>query len=163
MPSLQRQLVTLEMLVEELADELGLLLAQVKPEISLHYLALLKQYLKSCKLLAYEADTHTEQGFSEIIINQGICTHLVSKKMLFVQNKLITYAIEYYDATSKLNDIRDIDFSEQADIRFDLLNVKAIKLKAQFRTVATAMSEPDYCMLQKGACLPDFDWGWDNL
>ncbi|MEP0354531.1 MAG: hypothetical protein ABJH06_18210 [Paraglaciecola sp.] len=163
MPSLQRQLVTLEMLVEELTDELRLLLTEVEPEVSLHYLALLKQYLTGCKLLAVEAKDHTEYGFSEIIINQGICTHLVSKKMLYVQNKLMAYAIEYYAAKAKLDRIRDLDFSEQADIRFDLLNVKAIKLKAQFRTVATAMSKADYSMLLNGACLPDFDWGWDKL
>lgn len=163
MPSLQRQLVTLEMLVEELADELETLVTQKKPVVSSHYLVLLKQYLKGCKILAEEAVNYTEHGFSQIIADQGICTHLVSKKMLFVQNKLITYVIDYYGASAKLNDIRDIDFSEQADIRFDLLNVKAIKLKAQFRTVAKSMNKSDYCLLQKGACLPDFDWGWDEL
>ena len=163
MPSLQRQLVTLEMIVEELLDELEHLNALVNPSVSARYLILIKQYLEASTVLALEANHYTEQGFSRVISTHGICTHLVSKKMLFVQNKLIAYVVKYYDATAKLDAIRDCDYSEYADKRFDLLNVKAIKLKAQFRTGAMAMNEHDYCALQRGGCLPAFDWGWDRL
>jgi hypothetical protein len=80
-----------------------------------------------------------------------------------VQNKLLSYVIEYYQAKQKLDPIRETDFSEQAEVRFDLLTTKVIKSKSKYRTVAKAMAVKDYLNLIKAIGLAEFDWGWDKL
>ncbi len=158
-----RQLITLDMLGQDLIDELACPLIQKTQQISSTYLSLLQQYLDGSLLLAKLATPLTDYEFTELIRNHGTCDHLHSKKLLLVQNKLLSYVIEYYQAKQKLDPIRETDFSEQAEVRFDLLTTKVIKSKSKYRTVAKAMAVKDYLNLIKAIGLAEFDWGWDKL
>ena len=160
MSSIHRQLVALDMLAQDLIDELGDLTSETVTE---QYLALLKQYHKYGLKLANEVETLSEYEFSALITQHQVCRYLISKKLLLVQNRLVGYVIDYYDASRKTNEIRDTDFSEQAELRFDLLTTKAIKAKAQYRTVAKAMHQGDYLKLIQFVGLPLFDWDWPLL
>lgn len=163
MTTFNRQLVALDMLSQDMADELRVADVQSSKLVPSRYLDLLNQYLKASCILAEVAESFTENGFSDAIDASGMCAHLVNKKMLLVQNRLIEYVIQYYQASFKAGDIRDADFSERAEIRFALLTTKSIKLKSQYRTVAKAMSRPDYEKMTAGIGLADFDWCWDLL
>ena len=48
--------------------------------------------------------------------------------------------MQRWKAESIIND----NFDDSADVRLELLQVKAIKAKAQLKTVASAMGEQDY-------------------
>lgn len=159
MPSIKQLLLTLNILAEDIADELaesdGLIL------VSKSYIDLLKQYLKTSTTLSQLVESYTDKEFKEIIKARGICLHLVNKKMLMIQNKLLTYLIEYSNAASRLDKIRDADFSVQAEIRFDLLTTRAVKSKSQFKTVADALSDKEYQSLVSGIGLPELGWRED--
>lgn len=163
MATFNRQLVALDMLTQDLSDELASPEIRQNSIVSARYIQLLQQYLDASKTLETLAKSFTEKGFSDGIIAKGICRHLVNKKMLLVQNRLLEYVIDYYLTAVKLQPIRYADFSEQAEIRFALLTTKSIKLKSQFSTVAKAMSKSDYSILMRGIGLAEFDWRWDVL
>jgi hypothetical protein len=163
MATFNRQLVVLDMLTQDLSEELASPRIQQSKIVSAKYIKLLQQYLDASKTLEILAISFTEKGFSEAIVAKGVCKHLVNKKMLLVQNRLLEYVVEYYQAKVKLAPIRYADFSEQAEIRFALLTTKSIKLKSQFSTVAKAMNKSDYSILMVGIGLAEFDWRWDEL
>lgn len=157
MSSFKQHLLTLNLLSEDMIDKLS---EQKESDgsVSQSYVDLLKQYLETSISLSTLAATYTDMEFKSAIQNRGICLHLLNKKMLMIQNKLVKYLIDYFEATFRLNMIRDVDFSEQANIRFDLLSVRAIKSKSQFKTVADALSDSEYRNLQDGIALPDLRW-----
>lgn len=163
MTTLTRQLVALDMLSQDMLDELSMPAVKLSQTVSPRYITLLNQYHKASCLLQAVADSYTEHGFSDAIDASGMCAHLVNKKMLLVQNRLIEYVTQYYQASLKADQIRDADFSARAEIKFTLLTTKSIKLKSQYRTVAKAMSRPDYEKMIAGVGLADFDWCWDLL
>lgn len=163
MATFNRQLVALDMLTQDMSEELASSEIQQSNLVSARYIQLLQQYLEASKTLEGIAATFTEKGFSDAIITQGMCPHLVSKKMLLVQNRLLEYVIDYYLTAVKLEPIRYADFSEQAEIRFALLTTKSIKLKSQFSTVAKAMCKSEYTILMRGIGLAEFDWRWEAL
>jgi hypothetical protein len=163
MATFNRQLVALDMLTQDMCDELALPTVQQSGIVSSRYNQLLQQYLEASKTLEALAKDSTEKGFSDAIVAKGICRHLVSKKMLLVQNRLLEYVVDYYLTADKLEPIRYLDFSEQAEIRFALLTTKSIKVKSQFSTVAKAMSKADYSKMINGIGLAEFDWHWDLL
>ncbi|MGJ8681301.1 hypothetical protein [Paraglaciecola sp.] len=160
MSAIHRQLIALDMLAQDLVDELAYFKSN---QVTKPYLSLLSQYHKHAVTLADEVGIFSDYDFSELIAQHQVCRFLLSKKLLIVQNKLVGYVIDYYDASRKLDKIRDTDFSVQAELRFDLLTTKAIKARAQFKTVATAMHKNDYLNLIKNIGLPLFDWNWDLL
>lgn len=157
MSSFKQLLLTLNILSEDMADELS---GQKGRDVlvSEHYVALLKQFLETSKSLSVAATAYTNMEFKTAIQNRGICLYLVNKKMLMIQNRLAEYLIDYFEANFRLDKIREVDFSEQANIRFDLLSVRAIKSKSQFKTVADALSDSEYLNLENGIGLPDLRW-----
>lgn len=163
MVSINRNLVALDILHQDMIEELEVLAKKQRQVVSETYVRLLKQYLALLETLAKLGDTLTESNFSDTMAKSEVCRHLVSKKMLRVNIRLIEYVIEYYDLSGKIREIKHIDFSHQADVRFDLLSTRAIKLKAQYKTIVRAMNEIDYRSFLMGVCLPEFDWGWKVL
>ncbi len=163
MAHVNRLLVSLDMLSQDLGDELQLTSTLTEPKVSDHYLELLAQYTQFSELLAQRSSDLTERNFTQLIQDSGMCLHLVNKNMLLVQNKLLTYVLEYYSASRKADQIRNDDFSEQAEVRFDLLTTRAIKSKSQFKTVARELAKDDYTALQHGMALAKFDWQWETL
>lgn len=163
MAHVNRLLVSLDMLSQDLFDELDDVADTSEPKVSEHYLELLAQYAQFSDTLEQRSIELTERNFTQAIQHSGMCSHLVNKKMLLVQNKLLTYVLEYYTASRKANGIRNHDFSQQAEVRFDLLTTKAIKSKSQFKTLARELTKEDYANLLKGMALADFDWSWDII
>lgn len=157
MSSFKQQLLTLNLLSEGMTDELSEC-KETDVLASPLYVDLLKQYLETSKSLSVLASSYTDMEFKSAIQNRGICLHLMNKKMLMIQNKLVNYLIDYFEATFRLNEIRDADFSENANIRFDLLSVRAIKSKSQFKTVADALTDSEYQILQSEIGLPELNW-----
>lgn len=163
MHTFSRQLIALDMLSQEMADELLLPEIQHSHHVTSQFLKLLKHYCEASKALEILADDLTENGFTDAVIAQNVCLHLVNKKVLRVQNKLLEYVTEFYHASRRAELIRHDEFNQQADIRFDLLSTRAIKFKSQYRTVAKAMKRKDYEGLVRGIGLPEFDWRWELL
>lgn len=83
--------------------------------------------------------------------------------MIGVHLKLIGYVLTFWDANKKANDILDTNFGESADKRLELLQVKAIRAKAQLKTVAHAMGQADYQKFIDLLNLRDAQWQWDVL
>ncbi|GAC16158.1 hypothetical protein [Aliiglaciecola lipolytica] len=163
MPKFNRLLVTLDMLSQDIVDELNLPEIQQNEKISSHYLKLITQYWQASESLQHCANELTEKGFSKAISEKRMCVHLVNKKVLLIQNRLLEYAIEYYKTNIRIDELRDVDFSENADKRFDLLTTRAIKYKSQYKVVARALNKIEYQRLIKSVGLPKFDWGWDTI
>lgn len=163
MSLIHRQLIALDMLAQDLSDELNSVEIQQELRVSAKYLALLSQYLKASQVLLQQGADLRDYEFVELVRQHGVCTHLVSKKLLLVQNRLLNYVLEIYQTNDKLDEIRDTDFSEQAEVRFDLLTTKVIKAKSQYRTVAKAMVKKDYQGLIQAIGLAEFDWGWEQI
>ena len=163
MSTIANTLTSMEMLHEDMVDECELVKRDDNPIVTESFLRFLEQYKDASDAFEKMADEFTELGFVEYITQQQSCLHLVNKKVLMVQNKLLGYAFDYYEASLKAESIRHTEFNEQADKKFDLLSTRAIKLKSQFRTVAKAMKQTDYENLIEGIGLPEFDWGWERL
>ncbi|GAA0859752.1 hypothetical protein GCM10009114_34370 [Aliiglaciecola litoralis] len=151
------------MLSQDLQEELSLFGESADQIISERYLVLLNKYAELSNGLQASAQELTEKGFIKAVKQQGMCTHLVSKQMLMIQNRLLGYVLDYYDAANKAEQIRHADYSSGGDIRFDLLTTRAIKSKAQFKTIARALAKTDYKNLQSGVGLAEFDWGHEKL
>lgn len=159
MSNFNRLLVSLDMLCQELYEELSSADIVGDQVVSARYLVLLEKYVDISNALQESANELTEKGFSKAIHHQSICAHLVSKKMLMIQNRLLALVLDYYETANKAEQIRHDDFTPNGDIRFDLLTTRAIKAKAQFKTIARALTKSDYQKLIKGTGLATFDWG----
>lgn len=163
MSNFNRLLVSLDMLCQDLHEELGSVQVMQNQTVSERYLVLLKNYVSISLELQQSAQDLTEKGFSKAINDHGQCTHLVNKKMLMIQNRLLAYVVDYYTAATKAEQIRHDDFSAGGEIRFDLLTTRAIKSKAQFKTIIRALSKSEYANLLQGTGLAKFDWGREVL
>ena len=71
--------------------------------------------------------------------------------------------LTFWDANKKANEILDTNFGESADKRLELLQVKAIRAKAQLKTVAHAMGQADYQKFIDLLNLRDAQWQWNVL
>ncbi|GAB2707522.1 hypothetical protein Q4574_20765 [Aliiglaciecola sp. 3_MG-2023] len=163
MSNFNRLLVTLDMLFEDILEELNSQKIQQNQRISTRYLQLITQYWKTSLSLAQSATDFTEKGFSNAIVENGICVHLLNKKMLLIQNRLLEYVVEYYNTSIRIEKLRDVDFSENADKRFDLLTTRAVKYRSQYKVVAKALNRTEYQRLIEGIGLPPFDWNWETV
>ncbi|GAA6186795.1 MULTISPECIES: hypothetical protein [Alteromonadaceae] len=163
MSNFNRLLVTLEMLSQDILEELNSPEIQQNQHISIQYLKLITQYWKTSLKLAESATDLTEKGFSYAITEKGICEHLVNKKMLLIQNRLLEYVVEYYNTSIRIEKLRDVDFSENADKRFDLLTTRAVKYRSQYKVVAKALDPVEYQRLITGIGLAAFDWSWQTV
>jgi hypothetical protein len=163
MSVIHRNLVSLEMLADDLADELGLIEKSDDKYVTANYCRLLQQYHQHSLCLEASAIELTGREFSDLMVKQGVSSHLTNKNALKVQNHLLGFVIQYYQATSKLEKIRHVDFSEHAETKFDLLTTQAIKHKAQYKTIAKELREVEYNKLLSALRLPSFDWQWDVL
>lgn len=158
MSTVSRKLITIDMLREDLLDE-DITVDNVPDS----YLKLLAQYLKECRALLLLAKEFKDSVFADTVASSGTCLHIINKQMLKVQIRLLEYVLDYYDATHKAEKIQACEFDSQADKRLDLLQTKAIKARAQFRTVAQAMGPTDLQEFIEATALPEFDWSWKAL
>lgn len=73
---------------------------------------------------------------------------------------LIGYVFEYWDVYSKVVKIFDLQFDGNVDKCFELLQVKGIKVKLQFKMVVWVMGCIDYFYFVEVLGLFYEDWQW---
>lgn len=157
MATIQRQLVNLEILAEDLNS---LSSEQYGGE---QHIRLIEEYKEALEHLSDSAKPETESGFKKRLTTSTLAHVLESKQMIGVHLKLIGYVLTFWDANKKANDILDTNFGESADKRLELLQVKAIRAKGQLKTVAHAMGQADYQKFIDLLNLRDAQWQWDVL
>ena len=163
MSSITRQIVATDMLSQELLD-----LREETPLSQPHeadddYIKLLTQFTTQLKRLATVAEHETENSFSGLMANSHNCNHIKSKQMLMIHCRLLDFVLEFYAANSKANKLLSNEFDQLADQRLNLLQTKAIKARAQYKTVAQALGKSDYQAFTQHAGLPERDWSWEAL
>lgn len=166
MSTLNRHIVALEMLHQDMQDRLGSRNeSNADAAIAMEdaYLKLLSQYAKTCQDLLESADDLTERHFAERMKENPHTAHLTSRRMLEVQIRLLQFVADFYAANNKVLAIRVDDFGSGADVRLELLQTKAIRAKNQFKTVVQAMGAEEYQTLMVNLALPANDWGWQKL
>ncbi|MDP5032075.1 MAG: hypothetical protein NWQ54_14200 [Paraglaciecola sp.] len=162
MLTLTRQLVSLDMVCTELADYSGKLQAanHVVPQA---YVNLLKQFCIAIQNLSLIAQDYSQLVFVAEVEKFGLALPIKNKRILSVYLRLIEYVIDFYLASEKIASIRDKLFDDNAEKRLDLLQVRAIKAKAQFKTVVHALGKREYQQFAHHLALPTSEWGWDVL
>ena len=157
MASLQRSLVNLEMLSDDITS-----LSYEALNTAAH-IRLLNEVLKELNDLDALMSHETESSFHNAITGSIFENIFERKRMVAVYIKLIGYVVTAWEATSKANAILLDNFDASADKRLELLQVKAIKAKSQLKTVATAMGQSDYEKFTRTLGLITQEWQWDTL
>lgn len=154
MGTTQRHLVNLDMLLTDIemldASEYG----------SLVHVKLLKDIQRVLEALEVAVQSETVSSFQKAVVNAGLAGQLEDKRMPGIFKRLIGYVLEYWDAHSKAAKILDSQFDGNADKRLELLQVKGIRAKSQFKTVARAMGRTDYLHFVEALGLLHEDWQW---
>ena len=157
MTSPQRTLVALDML----SDDINLLNdSQVNSE--LHF-KLLSDFLLQLKQLNDSVQQESEASMRCLFVGSQFEQAIGRKSMLIVYMKLLNYVLTAWDATLKAEAIINDSFDDNADVRLELLQVKAIKAKSQLKTVASAMGKQDYEVFCNLLGLSADKWQWDTL
>lgn len=112
--------------------------------------------------LSYAVKHETVHSFHSAVVSIGLEETLPAKGMTDIYARLITYVLEYWETQEKIDSIIDSCFDTNAEKRLQLLQVKAIRAKSQFKTVAKAMGTLDYehCINVLG--LNQENWVWQN-
>lgn len=157
MTSPRRTLVALDML----SDDINLLNdSQVNSE--LHF-KLLSDFLLQLKQLNDSVQQESEAAMRCLFVGSQFEQAIGRKSMLIVYMKLLNYVLTAWDATLKAEAIINDSFDDNADVRLELLQVKAIKAKSQLKTVASAMGKQDYEVFCNVLGLSADKWQWDTL
>lgn len=157
MASLQRTLVNLEMLSDDI-DALHVDALNTHAHIKLLH-NVLNELKNAEQLVALE----TEASFQKSLSGSLFENIFERKRMVGVYIKLVGYVITAWEATNKANAIISENFDSSADKRLELLQVKAIKAKSQLKTVASAMGKEDYAKFVQTLGLSAQEWQWDTL
>lgn len=157
MISPQRTLINLEILSDDINQ-----LESSQLNGSLHF-KLLSDFLLRLTELSHSVQSDTEASVKQLLKGSVLDGAIGRKSMLVVYIKLINYVITAWDATLKAESIINDNFDDSADVRLELLQVKAIKAKAQLKTVASAMGEQDYKTFCTMLGLTAEKWQWDTL
>ena len=157
MASLQRTLVNLEML----SDDINALDANA---LNTHaHIKLLHHVLEALKGAEQLVALETEANFQKALLGSLFENVFERKRMVGVYIKLIEYVITAWEASNKASAIISENFDSSADKRLELLQVKAIRAKSQLKTVATAMGKEDYEKFTHILGLTTQEWQWDTL
>ncbi|RDV24854.1 hypothetical protein DXV75_12325 [Alteromonas aestuariivivens] len=157
MPSLQRQLVNLDIL----CDDLGLLDAH--DYASAAHRKLLAQYQSILKQLQIAALDVTEAQYEATLRNTEFSRLLGSKRMIGVHIRLIEHVLEHWAASEKVEQILASEFDEKADRRLNLLQTKAVRARSLIKAVASAMGQEDYQRFAAVLGLAHPQWQWRAL
>lgn len=162
MLTLNRQLVSLDMVCTELAEYANKLNGP-NNLVPRSYLNLLKQFCLAIEQLSETATAYKQFAFIAEVDKFGLALPITNTRILSVYLRLIEYVIDYYQASEKIAGIIDSHFDDNAEKRLQLLQTRAIRAKAQFKTVVQALGKPDYQQFSSHLALPQSDWGWDAL
>ena len=154
MGTTQRHLVNLDILLSDIemldGTEYG----------GREHIKLLSEIQRVLEALEIAAQQETVSSFQKAVVNAGLAGPLEDKRMPGIFKRLISYVLEYWDAHGKAAKILDSQFDGNADKRLELLQVKGIKAKSQFKTVARAMGRTDYQHFVDALGLRHEDWQW---
>lgn len=154
MGTTQRHLVNLDMLLTDIE------MLEGSEHGSLVHIKLLKDIQRVLEALDIAAQQETVSSFQKAVVNAGLAGPLEDKRMPAIFRRLIGYVLEYWDAHGKAAKILDSQFDGNADKRLELLQVKGIKAKSQFKTVARAMGRNDYLHFTEALGLTQEEWRW---
>ena len=154
MGTLQRHLINLDMLLADLemldASEYG----------QASHAKLLRDIQKVLQAIDEVASGETVTSFQKAVATTGLAKAMEDKRMPGIYNRLIGYVLQHWETSRKIDAILADQFDENADKRLDLLQVKNIKAKSQFKTVAGAMGKRDYELFVQNMGLNHPDWTW---
>tara|TARA_A200000159_G_scaffold73515_1_gene68270 strand:- start:24676 stop:25125 length:450 start_codon:yes stop_codon:yes gene_type:complete len=144
-----------------LSDDINLLNdSQVNSE--LHF-KLLSDFLVQLNQLNDSVQLESEAAMKRLFVGSLFEQAIGRKSMVTVYMKLLNYVLTAWDATLKADEIINDNFDNNADVRLELLQVKAIKAKSQLKTVASAMGKQDYKAFCSLLGLTADKWQWDTL
>ncbi|MDC8832425.1 hypothetical protein [Alteromonas gilva] len=154
MGTTQRHLVNLDML---LADVEMLDTSQYSNHAHQKLLLEIQSVLEQLEIAVQH---ETVSSFQKAVAATGLAKALEDKRMPGIYKRLIGYVLQYWQADKKAAEILASEFDGNADKRLELLQVKGIKAKSQFKTVARAMGRTDYEHFIKALGLVHDDWLW---
>lgn len=157
MAQIQRHLVSLEMLVDDLS-----LLSANECGTNAH-LKLIRDYRQVLASLLESVQHETESSFKKWLIPTLFAQVFENKRMVGIHLRLVDYVLTYWQTMQKVNDIRETNFESSADKRLDLLHVKAVKAKSQLKTVVSAMGKDNYSRFLSLINLSEEEWQWDVI
>lgn len=112
--------------------------------------------------LEVAAQHETVSSFQKAVAATGLAKALEDKRMPGIYKRLIGYVLQFWQADKKAAAILASEFDGNADKRLELLQVKSIKAKSQFKTVARAMGRADYEHFISALGLVHEDWLWSK-
>ncbi len=154
MGTTQRQLVNLDMLLADVE------MLDVSEYSSHAHQKLLVDIQNVLEQLDIAAKHETVSSFQKAVAATGLAKALEDKRMPGIYKRLIGYVLQYWQADKKAAEILASEFDGNADKRLELLQVKGIKAKSQFKTVARAMGRADYEHFIQALGLVHEDWLW---
>lgn len=150
--TIRRQLINLDILLTDIE------VLVERDYASSEHVRLLQQVQSVLTELEAAALVETVSSYHHAVINAGLDHALADKRIPTIYIRLISYVLQFWDASEKAKDILTRDFDDKADKRLELLQVKATKAKSQFKTVAKAMGAKDYKRFLKLLGLMHDDW-----
>jgi len=142
MSTLVRELIAFDILKQELED----ISVDVDSDDSLNsaHLQLLRQCSGANHRIIEATKGLSEYDFLKSIANVEFVYKVSTKQLLTVHNKLIAWVIDFFVAKDKASKITEQDFSEQAEVRLDLLQTKSARAKNQIKILAKALGQEEY-------------------
>ena len=163
MLTLTRQLLALNMLIQDLHLEAEQLEAGDEACNNQAFIKLLKQCHQQSQSIMALVDDMTEYEFVTNTEITNLDFEIASKRLFSIYTRLLEFVIDYYVARRKAMAILENEFSSFADKQLDLLQTKAIKAKSQFKTVSQALGKEEYQNFLSQHGLPEHEWGWMKL
>ena len=163
MSSITRHIIAVDMLSQELSEAAEVTATTPSNSPSTEYFKLLAQFSQRMHVLAKTSEDETEKSFALAMAKSHTCKHIKTKQMLMIHCRLLDFVLDFYHADNKANQLLDSEFGTLADQRLDLLQTRAIKARAQQRTVAQALGKSDYQAFVEHASLPIQEWDWEAL
>lgn len=148
----QRLLVNLDILLNDLE------VLKAQDYASTAHVKLLRQVEQVLSTIEDALQNETVSSYQQAVASVGLENALIDKRMPTIYKRLINYVLQYWSASLKIEDILICEFDNNADKRLELLQVKAIKAKSQFKTVAMAMGKTDYVKFLTLLSLKHEDW-----
>ncbi len=161
MPNLVRQLVTLDMLKQELDDLKSECIC--KGMLVDRHLEIIRQCASMTGSILRVSEDLSEHDFISSIQHLDFEYQYSSKKLLNIHNKLLHWLIDFYSAKKESTDILDLDFTPRAEVRLNLWQSKAAKAKNHIKTLAEALGEDEYGHFIKQFRFEKSEFAWQQL
>lgn len=154
MSNLVRQLIAFDILHQELHEQFSLRNAYAgASDVSVEHVELLKHCALAIEQVLEEHQQTSEFEFNNLSAQVNAEQQIPKKQLLVIHHKLLQWIVSFYNAKAKADDITSDDFSNNAEVRLNLLQNKAAKAKNQISTLANALGNREYAEFLKRYCL----------